>query len=458
MENRIKSFYTSMARNKAKSVIIGILALTTIFGAYQYNRAESLRKKLNNSYNRAFYELVDYVQSIEVMIMKARMTSSLELTSSTLRDVWQEANAATSNLSQLPISVGALSNTQKFLSQVADLSQTLAKQNTMGKSIDEKQMQTLDQLHAFSLNLRDSLDELKNDLSNGNFKWENVRQESNEILKENSNEMPKTFETMDKSFEEMPTLIYDGPFSEHMQNRKALGLTGDKVSEEQAIKNLGKFLGKEDVGSIQKLSDNNNGIIDTYNFKIENGKKNGTAQADVSVKGGHVVWYLYNRDVANIKIEIDKAKEIGKNFLKSKGYPNMKDSYYLESDGVATINYAYHENGITYYPDLMKVKVALDNGEVVGFESKGYLMNHTQRSFDVPKITEAQALQRVTRGESIKPSGLAVIPTTYGTEILCYEFIGKLDEKDFLIYINANTGAEEQVLMIINTEEGTLTM
>ena len=62
------------------------------------------------------------------------------------------------------------------------------------------------------------------------------------------------------------------------------------------------------------------------------------------------------------------------------------------------------------------------------------------------------------RGESITPSGLVVIPTNYGTEILCYEFIGKLDDKDFLVYINANTGAEEQVLMIINSDEGTLTM
>lgn len=460
LRNHMKAFYVALARNRAKNIVIAILLITTIFGAYQYNRAENLRRQLNNTYNRAFYELVDYVQNVEVMLMKARMTSSPELTAATLRNVWQDANAATSNLGQLPLSVGVLSNTEKFLSQVADMSQTLANQNTMGKPIDVNQMKTLDQLYSFSLNLEESLNGLKNDLSNGNFTWESIREEGNRTVAQTSEDMPKTFESIDKGFEEMPTLIYDGPFSEHMENRKALGLKGNKVDENQAIQSLGNFLGQDNIRNIQKLADNNNGIINTINFKMElDGKKeDSVAEADVSVMGGHVIWYLYNRGVGSPGIDINKAKEIGKNFLKSRGYPNMRDTYYLQNDGVATINYAYTENDITYYPDLIKVKVALDNGEVVGFEAKGFFMNHTQRDFDTPKLSDAQARQKVLRGESIRSSGLAVIPTTYGTEILCYEFIGKLDDKDFLVYINANTGAEEQVLMIINTDEGILTM
>ena len=48
-----------------------------------------LRRKLDNAYNRAFYELVGYVQNVELMLMKARMTSSPELTATTLNDVWR---------------------------------------------------------------------------------------------------------------------------------------------------------------------------------------------------------------------------------------------------------------------------------------------------------------------------------------------------------------------------------
>ena len=186
----------------------------------------------------------------------------------------------------------------------------------------------------------------------------------------------------------MPTLIYDGPYSEHLQNRKALGLTGEKITEEQAIEKLKNFIKDNRIKNISKLADNNNGIINTYNFKMdieENGNKN-VAEADVSVIGGHIVWFLYNREVGEAKIDIEEAIKIGKKFLSDRGYPDMKDSYYLRNDGVATINYAYTKDGITYYPDLIKVKVALDNGEIVGFESNGYLMNHRDRNLGHLKL------------------------------------------------------------------------
>lgn len=458
--HHMRAFYDAMAKNKAKNFIIFVLLLTTLFGAYQYSRALRLKRELNNVYNRAFYDLVGYVQNVEVMLMKTMMTSSPELTTATLRDVWREADSAANNLSQLPVSVGVLSNTQKFLSQVSDLSQTMSRQTTMGNTIDDEQMKTLESLHTFSLDLRDSLDELKNDLSNGNFKWENVMQEGTKTFNQTSQQMPGSFETIDQGFQEMPTLIYDGPFSEHMQNIKALGLSGNQVTEDQAIESMSKFIGKDKLRNVRKLSDNNNGIIDTYNFRIElDGKENDSvAEADVSRIGGRVVWYLHNRAVDKVTVGIEKAKETGRKFLEDHGYPDMKDTYYIENGGIATINYACTKNGVTYYPDLIKVQIALDNGEVAGFEASGYLMNHRDRNLGAPQLTEAQAREKVIRGDNVRASGLAVIPTDYGTELYCYEFIGKLNDKDFIVYINANTGAEEEVLLIINTEEGILTM
>lgn len=461
-ERKIKrELHDCDARNRTKNFIIAILLATTIFGAYQYNRATMLRRQLDNAYNRAFHELVGYVQNVELMLMKARMTSSNQLTAETLNDVWREASAASGTLAQLPISTGVISNTEKFLTQVSDLSKTIAKQNTLGMEINEEQAKTLASLHKFSVSLENSLSEMHQDLINGNLKWENVAKEEAEEMKEASENMPKTFSSVNSDFDEMPTLIYDGPYSEHLQNKKALGLTGEKVTENQAINSLNKFMGEDRIENVQKLADNNNGIIDTYNFRMTLGtgnKKNSIAEADVSVKGGHVIWFLYNRDIGEKTIDVQKAMEIGSKFLRDRGYENMKQSYYLNNDGIATINYAYTENDITYYPDLIKVKVALDNGEVVGFEANGYFMNHRERDFGSPQITEEQARQLVTKGENVKSSGLAVIPTNYGTEILCYEFTGKLEDRDFLVYINANTGKEEQVLIIINSEEGILTM
>ena len=47
--------------------------------------------------------------------------------------------------------------------------------------------------------------------------------------------------------------------------------------------------------------------------------------------------------------------------------------------------------------------------------------------------------------------------TEFNTEVLCYEFKGKINEVEFIEYINAQTGKEEDTLIVTNTENGTLT-
>jgi len=136
----------------------------------------------------------------------------------------------------------------------------------------------------------------------------------------------------------------------------------------------------------------------------------------------------------------------------------MTDTYYLKEDNTATINYAYTQDGIVIYPDLIKVKVALDNGEILGFEAKGYLSSHTDRNIPEPSISEEEARSKISSKIKVYSSGLAIIPTEYKTELFTYEFKGKLNDKDFIVYINANTGEEEDILMIINTPNGVLTM
>ena len=167
---------------------------------------------------------------------------------------------------------------------------------------------------------------------------------------------------------------------------------------------------------------------------------------------------LYNRPVAGITIKPEQAKELGKKFLKDCKFENMEATYFLKEDNVLTINYAYNQNNIIVYPDLIKIKIALDNGEIIGFESKGYLNSHTARDIKTPKISQLEAKALINKNIQVLASQLTIIPTNYKTELLTYEFKGKLNNKDFLIYINAETGKEENILIIIDTPNGVLTM
>ena len=136
-----------------------------------------------------------------------------------------------------------------------------------------------------------------------------------------------------------------------------------------------------------------NGNIPVYDFtiRIKNEDYNNPLTISVSKKGGHIVVANHNRNITEEKIQIDEANEIGKNFLYNLGIPDMKPTYYLKQGGAVTINYAYLQDNVTIYPDLIKVKIALDNGEVLGMETTGYLNNHTQRTIETPSISLEEA-------------------------------------------------------------------
>ena len=110
------------------------------------------------------------------------------------------------------------------------------------------------------------------------------------------------------------------------------------------------------------------------------------------------------------------------------------------------------------YPDLIKVKIALDNGEILGIETSGYLNSHVLRDINNVKIDTETSKKTINKQLTIESEGLAVIPTKWNTEILCWEFKGKVDDNEFLVYIYAENGKEEDILVIKDTLNGVLTM
>ncbi|MBQ9267068.1 MAG: germination protein YpeB [Clostridia bacterium] len=164
----------------------------------------------------------------------------------------------------------------------------------------------------------------------------------------------------------------------------------------------------------------------------------------------------YNREIGEAKIDLDTAKNRALAFLEGNGYKNMKESYYTIQDNIVTINFAYMQSGVICYTDLIKVKVALDNGDILGMESKGYLNSHVERNIEEPKITLDEARNIINPKMEILSEGLAIVPTDWSTEVLCYEFKGKVEENNFIVYVDANTGREQDVFMIVDSENGQL--
>lgn len=343
------------------------------------------------------------------------------------------------------------------MNQVSDYSYSLSRKNIKDEELSDEDFENLKTLHSYSLQLEGTLNQLSEELYAGVISWDDLIKNNN-LEYAQAVDNVSVFSNIDSNLKQYEGLIYDGAYSDHVNKADKVGLVGDDISEEEAIEKVKDFFGRDNVENIQLNSFLENADIPCYDFSVKLKNQENTASIEISQKGGMVVEMQNNREVSEETLSQEEANEKGKVFLAEKGFEGMKETYFTKLGNVVTVNYAYEYDGIIAYPDLIKVKIALDNGEILGIETNGYLNSHTSRDFKSVELTIDEAREKINEDLEILDEGMAIIPTEWKTEILCYEFKGKVEDREFLVYINSETGEEEDILVILDTPGGTLTV
>lgn len=161
----MNKFLNTMKKNYIYGIMILLLIISIILGYFLYKERKEYNIAVQNQYNLALYELTDYVQNVENYLAKAMITSTPEHGAETLSKVWREANLAQVYLSQLPVSSTELSNTAKFLNQVSDYSYSLSRKNIYNEALTQDDLNNLKDLHGYSRELKNTLDQLSTDMN-----------------------------------------------------------------------------------------------------------------------------------------------------------------------------------------------------------------------------------------------------------------------------------------------------
>lgn len=449
-----------MNRNLKDKFIIIFITLLIIFCLVTGYQAFKLKEKYNlannNKYTEAFSNLVNYINSVENYLAKAMISKSNEHAAETLIQIWRDSNLAMVYLSRIPLKDEGLSQTAKFLNQISDYSYSLSRKNIEGKELTQEEFEHLKSLHNYSKDLEITLNQLSEELYSGTIDWESLNMETTQLAQSVDN--VNVFSSIDANLKEYEGLIYDGAYSDHVNKVEKVGVIGKDITEEEAKEKVKSFIGKDEIENIESNGFIENADIPSYDFSITLKNREEVYSAMISRKGGHIVESSLDREVKEEAISQAEANEIGKAYLSDRGFKNMKETYFIKQGNVITVNYAYNDNGIIVYPDLIKVRIALDNGEILGIETTGYLNSHIDRAYKEPVISIDEARAKLNPEIKIKSENMAIIPTEWKTEILCYEFKGSVEDKEFLVYINTETGKEEDILVILDTPGGTLTI
>lgn len=453
-KNHVKA-YLCKNRNIIFIILLVLLVFFLIFNLFKIS--SKYKKSLENNYDMAFYQLNDYMRNLEIYLAKSMIVNSPESGAENLTYIWKEANLAQIYLGMLPIQSSEIENVERFLNQVSDYSFSLSRKTINNESLTNEDLNNLNKMHDYSLEMEKTLNQLSMDLDNNKIFWNDLTQElQNDKVKQASNLTKDSFSMIQENFHEYAGLIYDGAFSDHITSIEKVGLTGDYIEEPQA-KAIVERIFKNNVRDIKLNSVEDNANIPCFEYSvILNNNEN--VIISISKKGGHIVFFNCNRGVNNENLDIEDADKIALDFFNNNNFPNMVKTYYVKNSGIMTINYAYEQDNVIVYPDLIKIKIALDNGEVLGLETTGYLNCHKNRVIPDVKIDSEEALSKINKNLVIESQRLAIIPTEFQTELFCWEFKGKMNEREFLVYINAENGKEEDILIILNTENGILTM
>lgn len=458
LEIKINKLKRKIDPRIVKVAVFMIFGALIIFSLEMTNNFKKQKNYVQDEYNKSMYLAVSYINNVEVDLAKLLVTSTPKMNAVTLADIWKQANLAKESLEAIPVSQNALSNASKYLTQVSDFSYNLMKQSISEEKITDEEYKSIKKIYTESQELSKSMQDIYEDLNDGRIKWDELEKNANhELSNIEIGETLSSIAEISKEFQDYEGLIYDGAFSDHLLTSTPKNLSDKECSKEEAKEYLKEIFKDEDIKEIIEKEESN-GRIELYNFDvIFNDSKEKTA-VSITKKGCKLYLMVGDKNVKEEKLSIDEAKQKGLEFLKKLGIDNMQDTYYQKSEKIAVINYAAVQDGVVLYPDLIKVKVALDDGRILGVELQGYIFNHYKRDDLKPSISEQTARNTINSDIQIISSDIAVIPTEYNTEILTYEFKGKIDDREFLIYINANTGEEEKVLLIIDSEKGVLTM
>lgn len=449
--NKLKKKVNKKVLNVAIFMTFGALIIFSLEMTNNFKRQKNL---VQDEYNKSMYLAVSYINNVEVDLAKLLVTSTPKMSAVTLADIWKQANLAKECLEQIPVGQNSIANASKYLTQVSDFSYTLMKQNISDIKLTEEEYEKLKHIYEDSSKLSSNMSDIYDDLNAGRIKWDELEKIGNEKLPDN--DISNSISEVGKTFQNYEGLIYDGAFSDHLLSSEPKFLSQKEISEDDAKKYIEEvILNDEKIEKIE-FKGESNGKIELYNFDVTLDSK---PKRTISITKNDCKLYLMigDKKVKEQNISVDEAKKRGMEFLNKLGIDNMIETYYQKTENMIVINYAATQDGVILYPDLIKVKISLDDGKVYGVEAAGYIFNHTTRNNLRPSISQEKAKSILNSSLEIISSDMALIPTESNSEILTYEFKGKIDNREFLIYINADNAREEKVLLVIDNKNGVLT-
>jgi spore germination protein len=441
-----------------RGILITILALGiagTAFWGYQEHRDKNaVLLNAENNYQRAFHNLSFHLDLLHDKIGSTLAMNSRQSLSPGLAEVWKITSQAHGDVGQLPLTLLPFNKTEEFLANIGNFSYQTAIRDLDKTPLSNQEYNTLKVLYKQSGEIQKELRSVQSMALKRNLRWMDVEMALASGKENADNTIIDGFKTVEKTVSGYTDTDF-GPSFTNMQTKDENfnNIKGNPISRNQAGISAKKFVNMEQSVQVKVTQNGKGSDYGFYSVSLKNTKTNEEVNMDITKKGGYPIWFINSRSVTTQKLSLNDAGNQAAAFLKSKGINGMELYESAQYDNIGIFDFVAKQDNIRIYPESIKLKVALDNGSIVGYSAEEYLKSHQNRVIPAPSITKEQAQAKTNPNFKVMESREAIILNNLKKEVLCYEFLGIIDHDTYRIFINAENGQEEKVEKLKNPDE-----
>ncbi len=418
-----------------------------VWGYQEHQEKNSVLIKAENQYQRAFHDLSHHMGRLhdELGQTLAVSAASHGMQRKGLVNVWRLTSQAQNEINQLPLALLPFNKAEQFLSRISSFAYRTAVRDLTKQPLTPEEMKTMKSLYKTSDSVNQEIGKVQDAVISDHLRWMDVEVAIASENNPHDNSIIDGFKAVDKQMGAYPESEWGPSAMSADRKLSSAGLDGNEVTAEEVKRKAIAFLGQQARGTDVKVTeDGAKTDLPAYTVSV-NGGGGANIQMDYTRKGGHLLWFMNPRDVKSRKLDFDTARNKASQFLVRHEYKDMSPITYDEYDDVAIFTYARTIDNVRIYPDKVTVRVALDNGEAVGLQASDHVFAKKLLTPGKAKLSKDQAQKGLNPDFRVEDYTLSVIENDMRQPTLCHEFIGRINDHRYRIYMNAETGLEESI-------------
>ncbi|OAS86360.1 germination protein YpeB [Metabacillus litoralis] len=439
-----------------RGIFIGILSIAVIGSGYwgykEHQEKNAVLIQAENNYQRAFHDLTYRVDQLHDRIGATLAMNSKQSLSPALADVWRITSEAQSDVGQLPLTLLPFNKTEELLAGISDFTYRAAVRDLEKEPLTDEEYKKLKTMYTKSEDIQNELRNVQHLVIENNLRWMDVELALASGQKQADNTIIDGFKTVEKNVEAYSESDFGASFTSMNKTGEGFDkLEGKEISKETAIK-IAKTFVQNKVTDLKVTENGEGSSFGFYSVSMHDKENNTDIDMDLTKKGGHPVYLVQNRDIKENVISLNEASNNAREFLNDHGFEDLDLFESAQYDNIGVFSFVSIVDGVRIYPDSIRMKVALDDGQVIGLSARDYLAAHKKREIPKPNISKEEAAKRLNPSLEVQQDRLAIIINELGQEVLCYEFLGTINADTYRIFIDAENGMEEKIEKLKNPE------